>query len=107
VIASKRLGPKMAKVPFKWAEEAEKNFTETVDYILSNFGVEVALHFIDKVDAIIELIRINHNLFPKIEKNLHRCVISYQSSLTYTMVEGIIYIVSFYANRTNHRFYLE
>lgn len=97
----------MTKAPFKWAEEAEKNFTETVDYILTNFGVEVALYFIDKVDAIIELIRINHNLFPKIENDLHRCVISYQSSLTYKMEQGIIYIVSFYANRTNHRFYYE
>ena len=97
----------MTKVSFKWAIEAEKNFTETVDYILDNFGVDVALNFIDKVDAIIELIRINHNLFPKIENDLHRCVVSYQSSLTYKMENGIIYIVSFYANRTNHRFYFD
>ena len=39
----------MTKVSFKWAIEAEKNFTETVDYILDNFGVDVALNFIDKV----------------------------------------------------------
>ena len=97
----------MIKVSFEWAIEAEKNFIETVDYILDNFGVDVALNFIDKVDAIIELIRINHNLFPKIENDLHRCVISYQSSLTYKMENGIIYIVSFYANRTNHRFYVD
>ena len=95
----------MIKSPYKWSPKAQEELNDTIDYILEEFGKKSAQKFKNKVDELVERIRINKQLCPAFKYDdfeLRRCVITKQSSLSYIVDQDRIYILSIYGNRTDH-----
>ena len=57
---------------------AERHLKYLLTHLEVSWSTKVKLKFLDKFNSIIELIRINPELFPKseIKSGLHKCVIS-------------------------------
>ena len=58
-----------------WTSEAKYSFNANIDYILQEWGEEVALKFVDRVDNVILNISRNPKIYPLIKEDeqLYRC----------------------------------
>lgn len=85
----------------RYSTRAYAEYEEILDYVVENFGLEVAakvdLHF----EEVINQISINPNLFPYSNKmkKLRRCVISPQTALYYRFSGECVELASFRGNR--------
>ncbi|MDD2278183.1 MAG: type II toxin-antitoxin system RelE/ParE family toxin [Bacteroidales bacterium] len=85
----------------RYSTRAYAEYEEILDYVVENFGLEVAakvdLHF----EEVINQISINPNLFPYSNKmkKLRRCVISPQTTLYYRSSGECVELASFRGNR--------
>ncbi|MBI1768535.1 MAG: type II toxin-antitoxin system RelE/ParE family toxin [Bacteroidetes bacterium] len=87
-----------------WTPEAKETFSSNIDYLLSEWGEQVTLDFLDRVDEVVFRIKSNPNLFPiiKREDNVHRCVVVKQISLYYRIVSAQeIDLITFWNNYQN------
>jgi plasmid stabilization system protein ParE len=71
-----------------WTPEAKESFDLNIDFLLSDWGVQVTSDFIDRVDEVVLKIEYNPQLYPAIDNNLHRCVVVKQISLYYRIVSS-------------------
>jgi len=80
-----------------WSENARLDYHENIDYLLKEWSVESASNFIEEVDVVLDLIKINPNLYPESDhKSVRRAVIRKQITLFYQVKGSTIYLVRFW-----------
>lgn len=97
----------MKKIEIIWSPFAEESYLRILTYILENWNIKEAHDFENKVESLLERLKIHKHLCPasKIQINLRRCVITPQTSLIYQLKnDHIIELVAFFDNRSNHKF---
>lgn len=89
----------------KWSSQAIYTYNKTIENILLNWNDDVAKSFVLDVDALLLKLVDYNNLCPKSKvKRIRKCVVSKQTSLVYKVRNKDIYLVSFIANITNHKY---
>ena len=75
----------MKKYRIIWSPLAEESYLKIISYILENWSLKEALDFENKVESLINKLRIHSKLCPasKIQKGLRRYVIVPQTSMIY------------------------
>ena len=97
----------MKKYQIVWSPLAEESYLRILTYIIENWTIKEAEDFDYKVESLLERLKSHKHLCPasKIQKNLRRCVVTPQTSLVYQVRnEGIIELVAFFDNRSNHKY---
>jgi len=87
-----------------WSPLAEETYLNTLEFILKKWTVKETNEFVCTVRDLIEKIKSFKNLCPpsRKQKNLRKCVVSYQTSLVYRIHKNFIEIVAFFDNRSNN-----
>jgi len=69
----------------KWTPQAEKGLENVLSYLDSNWSVKEILNLKHKIQRVIELIKINPEIFPKskIKISLHKAIIDKNNYLIY------------------------
>jgi plasmid stabilization system protein ParE len=77
-----------------------------LDYLLSEWPLDVAIEFDEKVERLLERLQTFKKLCPPSEKqpDLRRCVVTKQTSMYYQIQGDVIEIVVFYDNRAEQLF---
>jgi plasmid stabilization system protein ParE len=85
---------------------ARETYLAVLDYLLTEWPLDVAIEFDEKVEALLERLQTFKNLCPPSEKQPHlrRCVVTKQTSLYYQVQGDVIEIVVFYDNRAEQTF---
>lgn len=80
---------------------AEKKLDRLLMYLESTWSETIKLRFIDKLEDRMNIVGQKPEAFPKsnIKEDLHKCVITRQTSLYYTYDEHTIYILTVFDNR--------
>jgi plasmid stabilization system protein ParE len=97
----------MKKSRIIWSPIAEESYLQILRYLLENWSVREAQEFDNKLENLLESLKIHNRLCPasKTRKNLRRCVITPQTSLIYQIKnDQIIELVAFLDNRIDHKF---
>jgi plasmid stabilization system protein ParE len=83
--------------------DVQKKIKNLLEYLEENWSVNVRIKFAKKLYTSINLIRTNPELFPKsqINKKLHKCVVTKQTSLFYNFTNKQVNVVSFFDTRQN------
>ncbi len=80
-----------------WSDNAELDYHENINYLLKKWSEESASNFIEEVDAVLDLIKINPKLYPESDyKSVRRVVIRKQITLFYQVKGSTIYLVRFW-----------
>lgn len=80
-----------------WSEEAKQDYLENIEYLLEKRTEKSAINFINEVDAVLELLKINPELFPLSDyKSIRRVVIRKQITLYYMLKGSNIYLIWFW-----------
>lgn len=86
-----------------WTPLAEDDYSELLEFIDKNYGVDSALEFMDKTDATIERILKFPSIYPisKKRKNVRKAIVTKQTSFLYSIkkVKNEIWILEFWDNR--------
>lgn len=85
-----------------WTPEAEKTFNQNLDYLAIDRDTQVVDVFLDRVEAVLEQVRMNPLIFPAYRhfKDVHRCVIHERMILVYRIVDQeTIHLLSFWNTR--------
>lgn len=65
-----------------WSDDAKLDYDVNIEYLLREWTEESAVNFIDEVDAVLELLKINPKLYPKSDyKSIRKAVIRKQITL--------------------------
>lgn len=85
------------------SKTAERKLEKLFEYLIKEWSVKVKREFVEKLDASIELIKKQPEIFPesKKEKGLKRCVITKQTTLYYRYNSTRINIVTLFYTRQN------
>ncbi len=92
-------------LPVVWSPKAEETFDAVINYLRTHWTTREVNNFI--AETIHQIERISSFPFSCPEstkyKNVHRCIISKQTSLVYRykVRKGVIEIVTFFDNRCN------
>jgi plasmid stabilization system protein ParE len=82
-----------------WSEDAVNDYHENIEYLLKEWSEKVASQFIDEVDVVLEIIKLNPEIYPKTDyKSIRRAVIRKQITLFYQRKKDVIYLVRFWNN---------
>ena len=90
-----------------WSVLAEETYQKTLAQILDRWTIKEAEKFEEKVESLIEKLKIQKRLCPVSDKqkSLRRCVITPQTSLVYQIKDdNTIELVSFFDNRSKHSY---
>jgi len=89
-----------------WSPKAEETYLNIIEFILHKWTFKEADEFDNKVNKLIEKLRLHKNLCPqsKMFKKLRRCVITSQISLIYQFRNNTIELITFVDNRSNHKY---
>ena len=84
-----------------WSPQSEEDFENILNYLTSKWDANVAVKFIDLVDALLMQIASNPRQFPLIHKkyNIRKCVITKQNTLFYRNRRHHIELLRIYDNR--------
>lgn len=90
-----------------WSILAEETYLKTLAQILDRRTVKEVKNFEEKVESLIEKLKIQKHLCPASDKqkSLKRCVITAQISLVYQIKDdNTIELVTFFDNRSKHTY---
>jgi plasmid stabilization system protein ParE len=87
----------------KLSKRTTKKLEELLEYLENEWSEKVKTDFIDKLERVIALIKSNPESFQKseLEKGLHQCVITSQTTIYYRYDNDFVYIVTLFDNRQN------
>jgi plasmid stabilization system protein ParE len=87
----------------RFSTRAYAEYEEILDYVVENFGLDLAAKVDMHFEEVIDKISMTPNLYPYSDKNknLRRCVISPQTSLYYRFNGECVELASFRGNRMN------
>lgn len=88
-----------------WSPTGEATRIAITKQIIERSSIEIAIKFDNEVEALIQRIINNNHICPKSELvNVHKCTLSYQTSLVYQILEKSIEIIALVDNRSEHGF---
>ncbi len=90
-----------------WTPEASKTLISNIDYLLSEWGDHVASEFLDRVDEVVNNIKLYPEIYPLLNKNdqIRRCVVVKQITLYFRVVSADqIDLLTFWNNFQNPEF---
>ena len=92
-------------LPVIWSPASREEYAEILQYVNSEFGTDAALRVMDKIEATIEHIASFPRAYPfsEIRPDIHKAVISPQTSLLYRIAETQIQLLHFWDNRQDPR----
>lgn len=80
-----------------WSDDAKFDYEENIEYLLKEWSEKSAINFIEEVDAVLELLKVNPKLYPWSDyQAIRRAVIRKQITLFYQESESTIYLVRFW-----------
>jgi len=89
-------------VELKWSKRAKKSFDNIVDFIEENCSEKSAKKFVRKAEHTLTSISQNPKMFIEIDKkNIHKGIITKQTSVFYRIYNQHIRIITFWDNRRN------
>ena len=82
---------------------AEKKLDKLFNYLETNWSEKVKLSFISKLEQRLSIVQQKPESFPKseIKNDLHKCVITRQTTMYYTFDEKDIFVLTVFDNRQN------
>jgi plasmid stabilization system protein ParE len=85
------------------SKTAESKIEKLFDYLLKNWSLKIKSDFVKKLDKNINIIKISPESFPESKKkaDLHKCVITKQTTLFYRYDSKRIIIVTIFDTRQN------
>lgn len=85
-----------------WTSNALQELNQTIEYLEENFSEKELKNLAQKTEAVIQLIFINPDLFPKSKTTtIHRVPILKLNTMYYRKQYNTIEILSFFCNRQN------
>ena len=88
-----------------WSQTGEDTRISITKQIIKRWSLEVAIKFDDEVEELIQRIINNNHICPKSEVlDIHKCTLSYQTSLVYQVFDDRIEIIALIDNRSDHGF---
>jgi plasmid stabilization system protein ParE len=82
-----------------WTDEALADYYQNIDYLLKEWTDQVALNFIEDVDAVISLIVSHPELFPLTDYHgIRKAVVRKQITLFYKISDNYIQLIRFWNN---------
>lgn len=95
----------MSKYQIEWSNEALSSAKSISDYIYQRWGIKATIDFSDKIKKLMVLLSSNKELCPKSKKKkIRRCVVTEQTSVVYKESKGIIQLITFIDNRSDHMY---
>ena len=88
-------------IAINWTPEAEKAFSQNLEYLAYRWSNQVITDFINKVDDSLQIIALNPKAFPlhKSTLDIHKCVITPQITVYYRIVNNdFIDLLTFWNN---------
>lgn len=86
----------------KWTPRAKKDYLKIIDYLHEKWTIKEVNSFVIKTNYTLALISKNPNLFPQSKKKeIHKCVLSKQTSLYYRIRNSELELIAFWDNRRN------
>ena len=83
-----------------WSAEAEATYADTVSFLEERWSDKQVLRFIERSEKVIHLIGSNPMMYPYSKtKDIHRAVVSKQTSLYYYVTGEVVVLLSFEDNR--------
>lgn len=86
-----------------WSPLSEKDFSNILEYLDLNWGSSVIEKYINRVDSLLNQIKLNPKQYPLINKRkkVRRCVITKHNSLYYRINKDSIDLIRIYSNFQN------
>lgn len=86
-----------------WSPAAKEEYAIILGFVEDNFGIDAALNFLDKTDAIIEGIAIFPAMFPssKLRKDVRKAVITKHNTVYYRFNKKEVQLLHFWDSRQN------
>jgi plasmid stabilization system protein ParE len=89
----------------RWSPTGKATRIYITQQIINRWSIDIAIKFDDEVEALIKRIKENNNICPKsLIQNVHKCTLSYQTSLIYQLYGDYIEILALIDNRSEHSF---
>ncbi len=80
-----------------WSDDARLDYDENIEYLLKEWSEKSASTFIEEVESVLELLKINPKLYPMTDyQSIRRAVIRKQITLFYQEKSSSIYLVRFW-----------
>jgi plasmid stabilization system protein ParE len=85
-----------------WSEESVRNLDDIITYLRFNWS-ENEVSFKDRLRTVLDLIQENLLIFQesKGQNGTRKAVVTYQTSVIYTIEEHKVYVIYLLANKTN------
>ena len=91
------------KLQIIWSPIAEETYLNILNYLITEWSLNSAKKFDNKVQKLIEILQTNQKLCPKSKTtNLRKCTVTPQASLIYRITNEYLEIVTFIDNRSRH-----
>jgi len=85
-----------------WSDDAKLDYNGNIEYLLREWSEESAANFIEEVEYVLELLKINPKLFPRSDyKSIRRVVVRKQITLFYQEKRSTIYLIRFWNTYKN------
>jgi len=88
-------------IAINWTPEAERTFSQNLEYLVYRWNNQVITDFINKVDDSLQIIALNPYAFPahNAALDIHKCVITPQITVYYRIVNNdFIDLLTFWNN---------
>lgn len=84
-------------------DNAKKNIADVTNYLISNWSIQVAKKFSQKLNKTVKLIQNQPEIFPVTVKKrgLRKCVVTKQSTLYYFFDINQVVVISLFDTRQN------
>ncbi|MCX2680858.1 hypothetical protein OOZ15_12965 [Galbibacter sp. EGI 63066] len=88
-----------------WSEESLRNYYRTIDYLILEWDVSIAIQFDKNLIDLVERVRTFEEICPKSKLlQYHKCPIDKNNSLIYKIINNTLFIVTIIDNRSNHSY---
>jgi plasmid stabilization system protein ParE len=85
-----------------WSDEAVTDYHQTIDYLLQEWSEQAAIDFIEEVEAVLDILKLQPELYPLSSyPQVRRAVIRKQVTLYYTLEKEEILLVRFWNTYQN------
>ncbi len=85
-----------------WSDDAVTDYHQTIDYLLLNWSENAALTFIEEVEAILDIVKTQPELYPvSAYPEVRRAVVRKQVTLYYTINKKEVLLVRFWNTYQN------
>jgi plasmid stabilization system protein ParE len=82
-----------------WSDEAILDYHQNIDYLLTKWSEQVAIDFIEDVEAVIDLIRSYPELYPLTDyQKIRKAVVTKQVTLFFTSTGNELQLIRFWNN---------